>query len=756
MKARSMRVRTKVVALLVSLVALWAFAAFVTLREGLNLLWVAALDKGVAQPNESLLLAMEQERRLSMVVLGSGGRQQREALTAQRARTNAARARFQELTSARDVRLAASDAAEQRIDQTIDLLGGLERTRAAIDNATVDRARVAAFFTDVISAGYRIYDSLATLDEPGVAKDVRTLIKASRARELLSQEDALLAGVLATGRFADREHGDFVRLVGAQRFLYAEAAAELPPADKVRYGEFVNGAVFTRFRTLEDRVIDKGQAGAAAPVGADEWRTAVEPVFAELLRLEQLGGDDVVSRATPAAAWVVVRLILAGGLGLIAVIASIIVSITTARSLIRQLERLRNAALDVFLNLARRTQALVHRQLRLLDAMERRETNAEELDDLFRVDHLATRMRRNAENLIVLSGAVPGRGWRNAVPMVDVVRGAVAEVEDYTRVTVLPVRSASLAGRAVGDVIHLLAELIENAVSFSPPYTVVQVSGHLVANGFAVEVEDRGLGMSEADLEAANEQLRNPPDFTLSSTARLGLYVISRLAERHGIRVRLRESPYGGTTAIVLIPQALVVHAEDSPALGDSRTDQRAAISAGTRAAGAGVVDGDVVTGSASDAPPAPPSPPSPRHAAEPVTAAAPAPAEPAVTAPAQPAPVQPVPAPPAQPAQPAQPAPAQPEPVSAGLASEPATTPFGLPRRVRQTNLAAPLRDAPAEEPADSSMARRPEQVREMMASYQQAINRGRLDASRPPDGVSTQPEVPPAEPVQPEPGSE
>src|SRR6266508_507217 len=347
MKARSMRVRTKVVALLVSLVALWAFAAFVTLREGLNLLWVAALDKGVAQPNESLLLAMEQERRLSMVVLGSGGRQQREALTAQRARTNAARARFQELTSARDVRLAASDAAEQRIDQTIDLLGGLERTRAAIDNATVDRARVAAFFTDVISAGYRIYDSLATLDEPGVAKDVRTLIKASRARELLSQEDALLAGVLATGRFADREHGDFVRLVGAQRFLYAEAAAELPPADKVRYGEFVNGAVFTRFRTLEDRVIDKGQAGAAAPVGADEWRTAVEPVFAELLRLEQLGGDDVVSRATPAAAWVVVRLILAGGLGLIAVIASIIVSITTARSLIRQLERLRNAALEL-------------------------------------------------------------------------------------------------------------------------------------------------------------------------------------------------------------------------------------------------------------------------------------------------------------------------------------------------------------------------------------------------------------------------
>ena len=230
---------------------------------------------------------------------------------------------------------------------------------------------------------------------------------------------------------------------------------------------------------------------------------------------------------------------------------------TAIRVAVEQAE-LRRSVRDVFLSLARRSQALLHRQLGLLDTMERRATDSEQLAELFRVDHLATRMRRNAENLIVLSGATAGRAWRKPVPMVDVLRGALAEVEDYTRVTVLPVGSASLLGRAVGDVIHLLAELIENAVSFSPPQTVVRVGGSVVGYGFAIEIEDRGLGMSPEELATANEQLRNPPEFRLTTTARLGLYVVGKLAERHGIRVRLTESPYGGTTAIVLLPGTLM------------------------------------------------------------------------------------------------------------------------------------------------------------------------------------------------------
>lgn len=224
--------------------------------------------------------------------------------------------------------------------------------------------------------------------------------------------------------------------------------------------------------------------------------------------------------------------------------------------------RLRQGLNDVFRNLARRNQSLLHRQLTVLDAMERRATDPEALDDLFRLDHLTTRMRRHAEGLIILSGAPPGRGWSSPVKLIDVMRGAVAEVEDYARVQVVSQSTASLSGSAVTDVIHLLAELIENATTLSPPYTQVRVSGEMVGTGFAVEIEDRGLGMSPQRIAELNERLTNPPEFNPATSEQLGLFVVGQLAKRHGIGVQLRPSPYGGTTAVVLIPRHLVVTEE--------------------------------------------------------------------------------------------------------------------------------------------------------------------------------------------------
>ena len=224
--------------------------------------------------------------------------------------------------------------------------------------------------------------------------------------------------------------------------------------------------------------------------------------------------------------------------------------------------RLRQGLNDVFRSLARRSQSLLHRQLSLLDQMERRATDPEALDDLFRLDHLTTRMRRHAEGLVILAGAPPGRGWSSPVRMVDVMRGAIAEVEDYARVSVATRSQAALAGSAVADVIHLLAELIENATTLSPPYTSVRVSGDTVANGFVIEVEDRGLGMSPARLAELNDRLATPPEFNPSDSEQLGLFVVSQLAKRHGIRVTLKASPYGGTAAIVLVPRHLVVTEE--------------------------------------------------------------------------------------------------------------------------------------------------------------------------------------------------
>jgi signal transduction histidine kinase len=238
--------------------------------------------------------------------------------------------------------------------------------------------------------------------------------------------------------------------------------------------------------------------------------------------------------------------------------------------------RLRRGISDVFRNLAGRSQSLLHRQLTLLDGMERRASEPDELEDLFRIDHLTTRMRRHAEGLIILSGEAPARGWRQPVPLVDVLRAAVAEVEDYTRIRVLCRTNAAVAGHAVADIIHLVAELAENATVFSPPNTPVRIQGDIVGRGFAVEIEDRGLGISQVRMDEINANLANPPQFDLSGSDRLGLFIAGQLAQRHDVKITLRPSVYGGTTAIVLIPTALVVEEdtyERDPALPAGRDD---------------------------------------------------------------------------------------------------------------------------------------------------------------------------------------
>ncbi|WP_406424440.1 ATP-binding protein [Streptomyces sp. NBC_00873] len=230
----------------------------------------------------------------------------------------------------------------------------------------------------------------------------------------------------------------------------------------------------------------------------------------------------------------------------------------------------------VFVNLARRSQVLVHRQLNLLDSMERRADDPGELSDLFRLDHLTTRMRRHAESLIILSGAAPGRAWRMPVPLTNVVRAAVSEIEDYARVEVRQLPDAAVKGTAVADLTHLLAELVENAAQFSPPHTKVRITGEPVGNGYALEIEDRGLGMGNELLGEANRRIEQAEALDLFDSDRLGLFVVSRLSVRHHIKVELRTSPYGGTTAVVLLPTALLQGA--LPAGGEEAVADKASV----------------------------------------------------------------------------------------------------------------------------------------------------------------------------------
>lgn len=234
---------------------------------------------------------------------------------------------------------------------------------------------------------------------------------------------------------------------------------------------------------------------------------------------------------------------------------------TTAVAAAVKESQVREGVNRVFLDIAHRNQGLVHRQLKILDKLEREEENPEQLDALFQLDHLATRARRNAENLIILAGEQPGRQWRKPVRMIDILRAAVAETEQYVRVKVNPVPETALVGAAVADTIHLIAELVDNATAFSSPRSQVQVHCSQVPQGIVVEIEDHGLGMGPEDRARANEMLTNPPEFdamSLRGESRLGLFVVARLADRRKVRVELRESPYGGTLALVLIPQDVV------------------------------------------------------------------------------------------------------------------------------------------------------------------------------------------------------
>jgi PAS domain S-box-containing protein len=220
---------------------------------------------------------------------------------------------------------------------------------------------------------------------------------------------------------------------------------------------------------------------------------------------------------------------------------------------------LRQSISDLLHNLARRSQGLVDRQLELIDELERNEVDPDRLEELFRMDHLATRMRRNVENLIVLSGVDQRRRWSESVPLRDVVEAAVAEVEDYSRVRVAGIHDLTLAGHAASDVAHLLAELVENATSFSSPTTWVEVSGGPTGNGYVLEIEDHGIGMSDADLTEANTRLAAPLAADNIAVSRMmGFHVVGRLAARHGIRVQLRHHWFGGVTALVLLPADLL------------------------------------------------------------------------------------------------------------------------------------------------------------------------------------------------------
>ncbi|MDG9728687.1 nitrate- and nitrite sensing domain-containing protein [Streptomyces sp. DH41] len=632
MRFRGKSIRRKIVALLlvplVSLTAIWAFATVLTGREASRLFSVSTVVEEIGYPVEDTVRVLQQERRQTLVHLAdpraSDGLSD---LRRSRTATDEAIAEIRRNAADADVRDALGQAEEERLTAVLDAFDGIGALRRSVEDGTVDREFALGLYNRLVDPCHELLANLYVVDNVALDKQYRALVNVSRARELLSREDALLGSALVAGRLTRSEVRDISDLVAQRSMMYDTNLPQLPAADRGRYQRFWKNASSAPLRAAEEAAVST-ETGAPHGVTAKSWDTAAGSVLDELGALDDQAADRYQDRVDPVATNVIAKVVIAGVLGLLALLYSLFLSVRVGRSLIRDLGQLRMEAheasgvrlpsvmrrlsageqvdvetevprleydknemgevgqalntlqraaveaavkqaelragvSEVFVNLARRSQVLLHKQLTLLDTMERRTEDTEELADLFRLDHLTTRMRRHAEGLVILSGAAPSRQWRKPVQLMDVVRAAVAEVEDYERIEVRRLPRIAVTGPAVADLTHLVAELLENATVFSPPHTAVQVLGERVANGFTLEIHDRGLGMAADALLDANLRLAETPEFELSDTDRLGLFVVSRLAQRQNVRVSLQPSPYGGTTAVVFVPDALLT--DDAP-----------------------------------------------------------------------------------------------------------------------------------------------------------------------------------------------
>jgi signal transduction histidine kinase len=627
---------------LVSLIGLWAFAASVTVPEAIsdhnyNVNSVAVTGPDIA----TLTIGLPAEQQETYLWLLSGRQASKSALLATREAIGKALPGAEAALLVGDNLLSAS--AKAHLNALEADLRQLPSIRQSVDAGTMTPAAAFQAYSTIIDAQFQLYyeetqERGTSLQTIGIGATDSAL-----ATELVTGETTLVDGALTVG------HGQmdaaarrlFISSATNRQFLTNQALALLSPSLRAGYATIVSSPAYQQFQAMESQVMANTGSGPIL-VNAKAWESASGALLGAMLKNEASDATQVAAMSGSASSGLLTEAIVAGGVGLLAVLVSVFMLIWFGRKVTRDLTtldtsvremaeerlprvverlrrgddvdvlaespapgtsgiqeisqvarsfgivqeaavaaaveqaRLRKGVNQVFLNISMRNQSLLHRQLGMLDSMERRTSEPGALADLFRLDHLTTRMRRHAEGLIILSGSTPGRGWHEPVPVVDVLRAAVAEVEDYVRVDVLSESRDLVAGNAVNDVIHLVAELVENAAAFSPPNTRIEVRADRAGTGLVAEIEDRGLGLSQEELADINRRLANPPEFDLANSEQLGLFVVSRLAARHAIKVSLRQSVYGGTTAILLLPFGVIVREEEAglPASqGDWPTD---------------------------------------------------------------------------------------------------------------------------------------------------------------------------------------
>jgi signal transduction histidine kinase len=762
---------------LVSLVALWAYAATSTVAGAFAKRNADTLNKDFQGPLSNLTIQVDTERALTYAWQSAHGRMPRTSLVGQRALTDKAIAVYR--AAALNAEGVEQSAAKRLDDNILAVLAGFPQLRAKVDAGKI--APLAAFQAyNAFPAATRPFSGALTDPNAAISlySEGQAQIEIGSAIDDITQEATLMGGAaLSGGIMAPAVHQAFTQAVINQHLF--EELGNNPLQWQQSPDVFLKVFASPGFAALQkmENAIVATRPGTRIPVNPLTWQSTVTAVDNQFIAGEVVAAHGVTAGDAHAGNIILLRLVLVGGAGLLAVIVSSVLLLGFGNRISRELTGLRSAAralagqrlpsvvsrlragedvdvaaeappLDlgtrtrevtdtadafsvvqrtaveaaveqaqlrkgvsmVFRSLSRRNQSLLQRQLKLLDEMERSTEDPDALEQLFRLDHLTTRMRRQAEGLIILSGAAPGRTWRQPVPVVEVLRGAIGEIEDYARVDLLTDSPDFMQGTAVADVTHMLAELVENAVLYSPPNTRVQVRGGRVANGYVIEIEDRGLGIPPDTMAMLNERLAQPPEFDLADSDQLGLFVVSRLAIRHGVRVSLRVSGYGGTTAIVLLPRDLVVAEEEVPFLvakgpGDSAGAGRA------MGAGAPTAAGVAAAALAGRRRQLPERALNPSYAAERIVDLPedwPVPRGGVQTLPSR----------------------------GSGLQdSQPsATAPSGLPRRQAGTNMAKQLRENRPGTPPGPLAGRSPEQARALMSAIQQGLRSGR---GVPPDQV-------------------
>lgn len=722
-------------------------------------------------PSIPFFEATQEERRVALGAI-AGNQTDRAALSIQRSQTDSAAAAV--LSNLQSFAGDVPPSVQQNIANEGALLAKLPQMRQQADNGQLSLTAAYDYYNEIIDQFTLGLAGLAQDAPDAQNAYLRLIaVPLFTSADEMERSDALSAAGVAAGGLSDDDFRTYTAQVGAYHAQLLAAVPNMIPSVKAGYDQLVSGDSWSTLTSVENsflrgshlslQVAEAEWHGASRNVG-----NSLMGLFVEQSRFATGSAIDQADRTlTASLIAAIAALLLAVGIFFVALRLSsrLIARLTKLRTDTLDIAEVRMpelvmrvrageevdldaevalldhgddeigqvaeafnkaqqtaiaAALDeakmregtkaVFLNIAHRSQVIVHRQLKVLDQAERKQEDPDQLDTLFQLDHLSTRARRNAENLIILGGGQPGRQWRNPVALTEVVRGASAETEDFARVKMSKLPSIAVNGMVVGDLVHLLAELIDNATAFSPPTSKVEIRGNVVGRGVVIEVEDQGLGIESEAAEQFNELLRNPPDFgimALSTEPRLGLFVVARLAARHGIAVTLRESAYGGTRAIVLVKSELLgslPEPEEAPAPEEDATEAPAR---------------------------------RPRHRTE-------VPQAPAVELPVRPMPApvavaelpvrpkvdmfrQQAPAWPAQEPQ-ARPVPVQSRPPQPHGPDAPGRPP--LPQRRRQQNLVPQLMTERTERPTaerEVSGAGTPEQARNRLSAFQQGTRRAR-----------------------------